>query len=98
VLTRPWIHSDDASRSLYLELEIGIARDGHELDVTWPPQDSTVGSREVNHLEGEHLYVAVACISESDMQTDLPEWDGLFTWDHYVERVWVGLEKILVQP
>jgi hypothetical protein len=31
------LHGDDIGGSGYLELEVGIARDGHELHITWPP-------------------------------------------------------------
>jgi hypothetical protein len=30
-------HGDDPGGPEYLELEVGVARDGHELDVAWPP-------------------------------------------------------------
>jgi hypothetical protein len=30
------LHGDDPSRPGYLELEIGVAGDGHEPDITWP--------------------------------------------------------------
>jgi hypothetical protein len=65
-------HGDDVSGPLYLELEDGVARHGHEHDVAWPPQDDMVQSREVNHLKCDCLGVIVARIIESDGQIDLP--------------------------
>jgi hypothetical protein len=58
--------SDDPSGSKYLEFEVSIARDGHELDITWLPKDDMVRPREVNYLECEHLGVVVAHVSEGD--------------------------------
>jgi hypothetical protein len=85
-------HCDDAGRSRYLEIEVGVVGDGHELDVTWPSQDDMVWPGEVDHLEGERLNTIVARISESDMQIYLPEWGGLLAQDHSVERVRASLE------
>jgi hypothetical protein len=36
-----------------------------------------IGSKEVDHLKGEHLGAVVAHVSENDRQTFLPECDGL---------------------
>jgi hypothetical protein len=33
------LHGDDRGRPGYLELEVGVAGYGHELDITWLPQD-----------------------------------------------------------
>jgi hypothetical protein len=86
------LHGDDASRPCYLELEVGVFRDGHELDITWPSQDDVVGSGEVDHLKGDCLSAVVACISKSDEHNDLPEWDGLLAHGHFIERLPAGLE------
>jgi hypothetical protein len=43
------LHGDDAGRPRYLVLEVGIAGNGHELDVTRPPHDDVVWSGEVDH-------------------------------------------------
>jgi hypothetical protein len=40
-------------------------------------QDDVIGPREVNHLEGKHLNAVVTCVSEGDMQSNLPEGDEL---------------------
>jgi hypothetical protein len=50
-----------------------VAVDGHELDIIWPLYNDVVGSREVDHLEVEHLGVVAARISENDVQIDLFE-------------------------
>jgi hypothetical protein len=70
-------HGDNASRSRYLELDVDVARDGHELDITWPPQNDVIGPGEVDHFEGERLSVVVACVPEGDGQINLPEADAL---------------------
>jgi hypothetical protein len=92
------LHGDDPSRPGYLELEIGVARDGHEPDITWPPQDDVVRSREIDHLQHERLGVVVACISEGYWQSDPPEGDGLLAQDYSVEWVWAALELIPGKP
>jgi hypothetical protein len=47
---------------------------------------------------GCHILGAiVAHVSESDRQTDLPEGDGLLVRDHFIEWVWAGFEKVLIQ-
>jgi hypothetical protein len=60
------LHGDDVGWSLYLELEVGVAGNGHGLDVAWPPQDDVIRSEEVDHLKGEHLGAVVAHVSEGD--------------------------------
>jgi hypothetical protein len=67
------LHSDNADRSQYLELEVHVAGDGHELDVTWLPQDDMIRPRKVDHLKGEHLSVVVSHVSQGDRQIKLPE-------------------------
>jgi hypothetical protein len=57
---------------------VGAVGNGHELDVTWPPQDDVIGPGEVNHLKGKHLGVVVTCVFEGDMQSNLPVGDELF--------------------
>jgi hypothetical protein len=71
------LHNDDPSEPGYLELEVGIARDGHELDITWLSQDDVVGSRKIDHLECECLGVVVAHVSEGDQKSEPSEGGGL---------------------
>jgi hypothetical protein len=52
---------------------VGVARDGHELDITRPPYDDVVRIGEVNHLKCERLSAVVARISIGDWQNDPPE-------------------------
>jgi hypothetical protein len=92
------LHGDDPDSSKYLEFEVSIAGDGHELDITQPPQDDVVRPGEVNYLECERLGVVVAHVSEGDRQGDPPKRDGLFVWDHSIERVWAALELITGKP
>jgi hypothetical protein len=51
-----------------------------------------VGSKEVDHLEGERLCTVVARVFESDRHINLPEGDGLLAQNHFVEWVRAGLE------
>jgi hypothetical protein len=90
--------NDGPSWSKYLKFEVGVAGDGHELDITWLPQDDVVGPREVNYLKHERLSVVVAHVSESDWQGDPLEWDRLFARDHSVEWVWAALELVTGKP
>jgi hypothetical protein len=81
------LHSDDPSGSRYLEFEVSVGGDDHELDVTQPPQDDVVRPREVDYLECEHLSVVVAHVSKGDGQGDSLKRAGLFAQDHSVEWV-----------
>jgi hypothetical protein len=60
------IHDDNPSGFGYPELEVGVARNSHELDITQPPQDVMVWPREVDHLKRERLGVVVTHVSEGD--------------------------------
>jgi hypothetical protein len=55
-------------------------------------QDDMVGSKEVDHLEGERLCMVVALVFESDRHINLPEGDGLLAQNHFIEWVRAGLE------
>jgi hypothetical protein len=92
------LHNDDPGGLVYLELEVGIAGDGHELDVTWPPQDDMVRPREIDNLKRLCLGAVVACVSEGDRQGDPPEWNKLLARDHSVESMWAALELVLGKP
>jgi hypothetical protein len=88
------LHNDGSSWSRYLKFEVGIAGDGHELDITWLPQDDVVRLREVNYLKHERLSVVVAHVSEGDWQGDPPDRDILFARGHSLERVRASLELV----
>jgi hypothetical protein len=92
------LHSDNVGWPRYLELEVGISGDGHEIYVTWLPQDDMIGPREVDHLIGEHLGAVVACVTEGLRQSILPEGDELLARDHSIEWVWALFELELSQP
>jgi hypothetical protein len=92
------LHGDDASRPLYLEFEVGVLGDEHELDITRPSQDNVVWSGEVNHLNGERLDVVVARVSESNGQINLPKGNGLLAWNHSIEWVWASFQQVPAQP
>jgi hypothetical protein len=72
------LHGDDLGGCRNLDLEVEIAGDGHELDITRPPQDDVVRPGEVYYLKCEHLVAIVGHVSEGDRQGDSPERDGLF--------------------
>jgi hypothetical protein len=97
-LLRLGLHGDDPGGFRYLEFEVSVVGDGHELDITRPPQYDVVRPGEVDYLECEHLGAIVARISEGDRQGDLPMRDGLFARDHSVERVWPALELFTGKP
>ena len=44
---------DDPTWAQHLELEVGVVGDGHELRVTWSPQNGMVDRGEPDYLEGE---------------------------------------------
>jgi hypothetical protein len=92
------LYGVDISRPWYLQLEVGVVGDGHELDITLPPQDDVVRSGTVDHLEGEHLGAVVVHVSKSGRQTDLLKGDGLLAWDHSIEWVQAGFGHVLAQP
>jgi hypothetical protein len=92
------LDGDNVGGPRYLALELGIAQDGHELHVTWPPQDDVVRSGEVNHFETEHLGAIIARDSEGDRKSNLPKGDELLARDHSVERVWAALELVPGEP
>jgi hypothetical protein len=60
------LHGDDTDRSRYLELEVGVAGDGHEHDITRLPQDNVVRPGEVDYQKHERLDAVVARVSEGD--------------------------------
>jgi len=76
---------DDAVWPWHLELEVGVVGDGHELGVTWSPQDRVVGSWEPDHVECEDLPPEVVGGPEADGQIDLPEGMGAMPRHHSVE-------------
>jgi hypothetical protein len=45
------LHGDDPDGSRYLEFEVGVAGDGCEPDVTWPPQDDVARPGEINYIK-----------------------------------------------
>jgi hypothetical protein len=74
---------------MYLEFEVGVAGDGHELDIAQPPQDDMVRSGEVDYFKRNHLGMVVAWVAKGDQQGDLSEGDGLLAQNHCVK--WCGL-------
>jgi hypothetical protein len=92
------LHGDDPGKPGYLELEVGVAGDGHELAIKWLPQDNVVRHREINHLKCERLGAVLACVSKGDLQSEPREGDGLLAWDHSIEWMWGALEPVPGKP
>jgi hypothetical protein len=92
------LHGDDPGGPGNLEFEVGITRDGHEFDITRPPQDDMVRVKEVDYFECDCLGAVDACIPEGDRQGDLSEGDRLLAQDQSVKQVWVALELVLGEP
>jgi hypothetical protein len=60
------VDSDDPVGPRYLELEVGVVRDGHELPVAWPPQHDVIGATEPHHLKGKGFLPKVGRIPKGD--------------------------------
>ena len=60
-----------------LELQAPIVRDGHELRVAWPPQQSMVRTSKIHHLKVKVLLSEVSRIPEHDREPDASERSGL---------------------
>ena len=45
---------DDAIWARYLELEVGVVGDSHQLGVAWSSQNHVVGPREPNHVKSKN--------------------------------------------
>jgi hypothetical protein len=82
----------------YLELEVSVDGDGHELDITQMPHDDVVRPREIDHLECKRLGAVISHVSKADWQSDPPEGNILLSWDHSVERAWAALEFVVSEP
>lgn len=52
-------------------------QDDHELCVAWPPQQSMVWARKVNHLEVNELLSEAGGIPNHDEKLNAPEGDNL---------------------
>jgi hypothetical protein len=92
------LHGDDPSGLRDIEFELGVTRDGHELDITWLSQDDVVRAGEVNYFKRKRFGAVVACVLKSDRQGDSSKGDGLLTQDHSIKRVWAALELVLGEP
>ena len=64
---------DDAPWTRYLQLEVGVVGDGHELGVAGTTKYGMIGSPEPHHLKGEYFLAEVSCRTEADRQIDLTE-------------------------
>jgi hypothetical protein len=60
------LHGDDPGRPGHLELEVGVAEDGHELYIARSSQDDVIRPGEVDHLKCKRFGVVVAHASKSD--------------------------------
>jgi hypothetical protein len=57
-----------------------------------------VKPKEINHLEHKFLGAVIARVSQGDRQSNPPEENRLISKDHFVERVWAGLEMVVSKP
>jgi hypothetical protein len=65
-MLRLGFYCDNPDGPGYLELEIAIAGDNHELDITRPPLDDVVRLKKIDHRKCERLGAVVARVSEGD--------------------------------
>jgi hypothetical protein len=66
------LEGDDPLWARHLELQVGVAGDGHELGEAWPTEEGMVDAREVDHLEGERLLAKVVQLAKGDVEPDVP--------------------------
>jgi hypothetical protein len=57
----------------YLELQVSVVVDNHELVEAWTAQEGMVDVGEVNLLKGERLLAEVVRLAEGDIEPDTPE-------------------------
>jgi len=91
-------HGNNPARTRHFQLEVRVVRDGHELRVTWPPQDGVVGALETHHLEGEGFLSEIGRIPECYGQVDLPERYRLLPWHEAMKRSLRGSKAHSVDP
>ena len=63
---------DDPAGARHFQLQVRIIGNGHELRVTWSPQDGVESPREPHYIEGEGLSLVIGPMPEGDRQIDLP--------------------------
>jgi hypothetical protein len=78
-------YCDDPLRTYNLQLQVRIVGHGHELRVSWPPEDGMVRSQEPHHFEGEDFSVKVLLFPEHDGQVNLPNGESLHSRNDPVE-------------
>jgi hypothetical protein len=66
------LDGDDPLRAGHLKLQISIVGEGHELGGAWSTEEGVVDTGEINHLEGEWLFVEVVRLAEGDAELDAP--------------------------
>jgi hypothetical protein len=84
---------DDPVGARYLELEVGVVGDDHELGIAWPPQYCVVDSSEPDHLEREDFPSEVGGSPEADGQIELSEGLDAFPGDDPVKRHRAGPDR-----
>jgi hypothetical protein len=60
-------YCDDPLRNGDLQLQVCIVGHGHEVLVSWHPEDGVVRPREPHHFEGEDFYAEVLQVPECDV-------------------------------
>jgi hypothetical protein len=112
-LSKVATYRDDPMGTGHLKLEVSVIRNGHELGITWSPQDGVVGAGEVRYLKGVHFHVEVCSTFERYGQVNLPEGNGLkfgydsveqsTGWSYHRSRqshgvVGLGVEEVETTP
>jgi hypothetical protein len=92
------LHGDDPDGPGYLEFEVGVTGDDHELDITRLPHDNLVRPGEVDYFKHERLGAVVARVFEGDRQGDPSEGDRLLAQNHSIKWVRATLELVLGEP
>jgi hypothetical protein len=84
---------DDPVGARYLELEVGVVGDDHELGIARSPQHRVVGSSEPDHLEHEGFLSEVGGSPEADGQIELSKGLDALPGDDPVKGRRTGLDR-----
>jgi hypothetical protein len=67
------LDGDDPLWAEYLEIEVGVAGDGHELGKERMTEEGMADTGEVDNLKGEWLLAEVVRLAEGDVEPDVPD-------------------------
>jgi hypothetical protein len=80
------LNGDDVLRTGYLELQVAIVGDGHELGKARSTKEVMVDTGKVDDLKGEWVHVEVVPLTEGDVEPDALEGHGFLAWDNPVQQ------------